>query len=132
MNERQEFPPAVPKPCNDCPWRREATPGWLGPHTPKDWIKIAHGEQPIACHQTIVTEPGEERGDWEHPQMRQCRGAAIFRANVCKNPRHPEIETGPGDTESCFATNDEFLEHHGGGPMEPGDLYGPLSTGDEE
>ncbi len=34
------------------------------------------------------------------------------------------------DVKTCFATNDQFLEHHGGEPMEPGDLYGPLSNED--
>jgi len=125
----RKFPPATPEPCNDCPWRRAAIPGWLGPYLPSDWIKIAHSEAPIACHKTIVvTDPLEMTGKWDHPKLRQCRGAAIFRANVSKQPKNPTIETGPPDTESCFGSNEEFLEHHGGEPMTPIDFYAPLST----
>ncbi len=122
------YPDATPEPCNDCPWRRVATPGWLGPYLPSDWIKIVHGESPIACHQTIRVEEGATEGDWDDPKMRQCRGAAIFRANVAKSPKHPDIVTGPADEESCFGSNEEFLEHHGGEPMTPIDLYAPLSN----
>lgn len=128
MSPQRTYPDAVPQPCNECPWRREAVPGHLGPYTPLDWIKIAHGEAPIACHKTIVVQLGETTGNWDEPHMRQCRGAAIFRENVTKNPRNPSIATGPADTETCFGDNDEFIEHHGGDPMQAGDIYGPLST----
>lgn len=111
-----EYPPAVPKVCNDCPWRRVATPGWLGPHDAVEWLEMIHGETPIACHQTIVSnEEGE--GDWEHESMRQCRGAAIFRANVAKHPRQPSVALGPADDETVFSTNAEFIAHHTGREM---------------
>lgn len=121
------YPPPTASPCNECPWRRIAEPGHLGPHLPADWIKIAHGETPIACHKTIRVAEGRTEGDWDDPKMRQCRGAAIFRRNVAKSPKHPDIETGPHDPEGCFASNEEFIEHHGGDPMTPIDLYAPLS-----
>lgn len=126
--KQRDYPDPTPEPCNDCPWGRIATEGWLGPYNAQDWIKIAHGDSAIACHQTIVIQPGEQRGDWDHPKMRQCRGAAIFRANVGKCPRNASIATGPPDEDQVFGTNEEFLEHHGGEPMEPSDIYGPLST----
>lgn len=124
------LPDATPSPCNECPWRREAEGGHLGPYSPLDWIKIAHSDTAIACHKTVVAvkNPLEGIGDWEHPKIRQCRGAAIFRENVQKNPRNQEVVTGPGDKESCFGTNEEFLEHHGDpDSMLPEDLYTPMS-----
>lgn len=127
MPSRRDFPETTPSPCNECPWRTKAVPGHLGPYTAHDWIKIVHGEQPIACHKTIVPGPNGV-GDWEHPRMRQCRGAAIFRSNVGKLPKHPEIETGPYGGGDVFETNDDFVIYHGEAPMEPGDLYSPLST----
>lgn len=102
------IPPAVKDPCNECPWRRDAAPGHLGPHSAMEWHRIAHGESAIACHKTIRVS-----GEWA-PGTRQCRGAAIFRENVCKNPRNPTIETGPRDMETVFATDEEFIEHHEG------------------
>jgi hypothetical protein len=103
-----ELPPAVPKPCNDCPWRRNAAPGWLGPLTPEEWLQLAHSDQPIACHQTIQVE------DWKDDATRQCKGAAIYRANVFKSPRNPndaEHTTDP-DPVSVFERDAEFVEHH--------------------
>lgn len=103
----REYPDAVPKPCNDCPWRRVAVRGWLGPYSAEEWLDAAHGEAPIACHETIPTG-----GGWGD-KTRQCRGAAIFRENVQKQPRNPTIATGPEDKVTVFASNAEFLEHHG-------------------
>lgn len=105
---RDEYPAPVPKPCRECPWRRNATPGHLGPFTADEWLEVAHGEYPIACHMTIP--PGGGWGD----QTRQCAGAARFRANVCKSPRNPTIAAGPQDPERVFSRNAEFREHHEG------------------
>lgn len=108
----ETFPPPVAKPCRECPWRRDSTWGYLGPHTAQEWVEQAHGEAIIACHMTIKdVEPGGD-GDWNHPAMRQCRGAAIFRRNVGKNHRRPDVPSGPHDTETVFATNGEFIDHH--------------------
>lgn len=133
MTPPEKYPEPTPTPCNECPWRREAAPGHLGPYTPLDWIKIAHSDRPIACHKTIVViDPLEGTGDWEHPKLRQCRGAAIFRANVRKNPKRPDIETGPIDEESCFADNVEFMEHHGGKtPISAEEFFFEPITGEE-
>ena len=121
----KRLPEATPSPCNECPWRREAEGGHLGPYSPLDWIKIAHSDSPIACHKTVVvTNPLEGIGDWDHPKIRQCRGAAIFRANVAKTPRNLDVITGPVDKESCFGTNEEFAAHHGDeDTITPMDMY---------
>ena len=126
------LPDACPEPCNECPWRREAERGHLGPYPPLDWLRIVHSDTPIACHKTVViVEVLEGQGDWSHPKVRQCRGAASFRANVAKSPRNPEVVTGPADPE-IFATNDEFNEHHGGVEIHPMDLQMPLGTPPQE
>lgn len=94
-------------PCDECPWRRDSTPGFTGPESPQDWVDCAHAEGYIACHKTIQgTVDGET--EWSH----QCAGAAIFRANVHKVPRDREVTTLPADRESVFASNQEFIEHH--------------------
>lgn len=117
------LPPPTENPCNDCPWRRNAVPGWLGPYEAEDWRVLAHSDEPIACHMTIPSYDDyaedfteEEWADvvWEHPALRQCRGAAIYRANVGKSPRNRDVTVGPRDTANVFATPSEFLEYHGG------------------
>lgn len=100
----REYPAPVATPCNECPWRRVAARGWLGPMTADEWLEAVHGETPIACHKTIS-------GDgWEGAS--QCRGAASFRANVCKAPRNDSVAVGPADRDGVFATSAEFKEHH--------------------
>lgn len=102
----REYPEATAAPCRECPWRRKAAPGWLGPTNAEDWIEVVHSEAPIACHKTIP-----KGGGWGG-KTQQCRGAAIFRANVCKQPMNPSITTGPEDKERVFSSNAEFFEHH--------------------
>lgn len=85
------------KPCSDCPWRRTAVEGWLGPMTGPEWIECALGEIQIDCHTLIGA---------------QCAGAATFRANVGKLPRDRGCLRLPRDRERVFATRAEFLEYH--------------------
>lgn len=87
----------IDKPCSDCPWARTALPGWLGSMTSEEWIQAAHDETRIDCH-TLVGP--------------QCAGAAIYRANVCKNVRDPSLLKLPKDRDSVFASPTEFKEHH--------------------
>ena len=49
---------------------------------------------------------------WDAEGIKQCRGAAIYRANVCKSPRDPEVARGPVDRENVFASPMAFKEHH--------------------
>lgn len=86
------------KPCSDCPWSRNALNGWLGSLSPEQWINEARSETLIDCH----VHAGA-----------QCAGAAIFRANICKSPRYPNILRLPSDRRAVFAGHQEFLDHHG-------------------
>lgn len=96
----------MPKACKECPWRRDSEPGHLGPYDARTWILAIHSDQPIACHETIKSS----EQDWS--ELKQCRGSAIYRANVYKSPRNPAVVVGPSDTETVFADDREFLEHH--------------------
>jgi hypothetical protein len=99
--------PAVNSPCMDCPWRRDSSPGWLGPYTAQEWIEMAHSDVPIACHRTIATP---ESG-WDGAL--QCAGSASFRANVAKSPRDPRVAQQP-PRDDVFQSNAEFIDHHEG------------------
>lgn len=102
-----DLPEPCKVPCNECPWRRKAAPGWLGPFTAGEWVALAHAEEPIACHATIEVED-----DWSTPGIRQCAGAAIYRSNVAKRPRDPEVALLPADRDAVFASPIEFTRHH--------------------
>jgi len=85
------------KPCSDCPWARNSLAGWLGGSTPEEWVAEAHSDNHIDCH----TLKGA-----------QCAGAAIYRANVIKSPRNPEVLRLPPDGLRVFRNPNEFVEHH--------------------
>jgi hypothetical protein len=75
-----------------------------------------HGEARIDCHVKLGA---------------QCAGVAIYRTNVCKSPRDPEIITLPADRDAVFGSAVEFREHHESGPLvEPDDES--LDDDDEE
>lgn len=82
-------------------------PGYLGPLAADEWSKAVHSEAAIACHKTITNQ------EWDDPGMRQCAGAAIYRANVAKLPINPSIARGKPDHERVFSFDSEFIEHHG-------------------
>ena len=111
-DEKLMRPPAK-APCSECPWRRDAEPGWLGPHTPEEWAAMAHADGQIACHLTIPSDTPEDGSDLD--EMTACAGAAIFRANVCKSPRSlrgiPEQHLR-ADRQRVFSWDNEFIEYH--------------------
>lgn len=99
------------RPCTECPWRRDSLRSYLGPHDADEWLAMAHGESQIACHVTIPEGTPEDGSDLH--EMTQCAGAAIFRANVFKSPRWATADEHlPRDTDTVFAWNDEFKDHH--------------------
>lgn len=105
------LPEATKKPCRECPWRRVAAAGWLGPYDAQTWVELAHSETPIACHMTIDEE--ETEGDWTAPDLRQCAGAAQYRKNVAMLPRNRDIAIALNkDIDTVFTTPFEFIEHH--------------------
>lgn len=107
------LPQVQSTPCHDCPWRRDSAPGWLGPFTAEEWVMIAHSDEPIACHLTLPTD-GKHRSEqktWDYEGVEQCAGAAIYRTNILKLPRDPNVATLPRDTDSVFGF-DEFEQHH--------------------
>lgn len=91
-------------PCHDCPWTRTSIPGWLGDGSIDEWIGMAHSEHEEGCH-TL-------RGA-------SCAGMAVYRANVCKSVRDPEVLRLPADRKMVFSSPTEFREHHTLAPRKP-------------
>lgn len=83
--------------CPDCPWSRNALPGWLGGSTPEEWLRAAHADGRIDCH-VIANQ--------------QCAGAATYRRNVGKLPRDKSLLVLPPDRAKVFATPAEFAAYH--------------------
>lgn len=60
-------------------------------------MQMAHGESLFKCHTMLP---------------HQCAGSAIYRTNVCKDPRDPQILRLTGDRKLVFSSPTEFLKHH--------------------
>src|SRR3954469_8301178 len=109
------------KVCGDCPFRREARPGWLGAEDdPEEFVKGAladYADFPLPCHTNIdYSDP-----DWlktQYPTAPLCAGALIFAKNRGKLPRDPErgawVHAVESDLTTVFATPQEFIQHHTG------------------
>lgn len=84
------------KACSDCCFRRDALPGWLGGASKEDWVKVAHADVVVDCH--VI-------------RNQQCAGIAIYRRNVAKLARPPNLKL-EADRVAVFASPMEFLAHH--------------------
>ena len=97
------------KPCRECPFRKRAPAGWLGPWTPEDLIGQVMSEAGFACHMT-VKEDGVSTGTL------QCAGALICANKSAKGYRNPELAMDQNALRGHFDNEvmgaHEFLEHH--------------------
>ena len=102
---------AVPKPCNQCPFRRNSMRGYLGPWTGRvlDFLHDALSEGGFACHKTIKVE-----GVWT-PDTRVCAGSLIFANKGAKHYR-PGTELAKLQQEMPNDDNImnivEFVQYH--------------------
>lgn len=90
------------EPCGDCPFSVYSINGWLGGHTPEDFIHIALSDDLYPCHALL----GPRR------EKLQCAGLAVFRANMCKISRDKTALRLPPDRVKVFLTPREFILHH--------------------
>lgn len=95
------------QPCNQCPFSRAIEPGYLGGSPPETFIGQAVLPFWLPCHQ-CSNYRGKES---DASKVRQCAGAAIFRANIGSVPPAPMLVL-PKDTELVFSTVAEFYAHH--------------------
>jgi hypothetical protein len=102
--------------CDDCPFRRNAPPGWLGANKPEEFVVEALSDRSTACH--MMVDQYLPRRQWEQAEIKapRCRGAITLMRNTCKSPRDPEMrdltKTVPADRENVFSNSKEFVDHH--------------------
>jgi hypothetical protein len=108
----------IKNPCNDCPFRRNARPGWLGADEADNFVRGAladFSDNPLPCHKTIdYTDPYWLKD--QYPDSALCAGALIFARNQCKNPRDPERAEwvrSVDESDNVFRYPWEFYEFHG-------------------
>ena len=106
--------PVKKAPCAECPFRKDAAPGWLGGGEhglAEEYLRLAHSDQNVACHMS----PGH--GTDDVTRMRACAGLALYRKNVCKTPRDPwaaraQEMVGDEHRGEVFQTPKEFMDRH--------------------
>jgi len=108
-------------PCNQCPWRRNSAPGYLGASNPGEFLQTSDNQVRMPCHLHV----DYEREDWKDQAERapQCAGRATFQANRCQLP-DPGLLRLPKDVENVFQWPHEFVEHHA--RMAKGEMLGKL------
>jgi hypothetical protein len=103
------------QPCSQCPFRRAAAPGWLGPWTPETFIEVILPYVVFPCHKTVH----RDRID-DDPRLRVCAGAAIFLNNHLRLSQNVDMVTAQKALRGCTANVKasvfhgpaEFITHH--------------------
>lgn len=99
------------KPCHDCAFRRDSTPGHLGGSEAEVYIGQIHGPFYIPCHLTYARD--EQWREKLH-DTGSCAGAAVFRANLGVDRMTPHLHRLPADHAQVFSSSEEFMAHHQG------------------
>jgi len=82
----EELPkPCGPKPCDDCPFRVNALPGWLGPWTAQGMQEHVLREGYFSCHKTIDSDGQPLK------ETTFCTGALLHLSRCCAVPRDLEL-----------------------------------------
>ena len=104
------------KPCNQCPFRRTALPGYVGSTDPADFIATTMADDAMPCHTSIDYEDPDWRDQLDplnaDSTARHCAGAATFFANIGKLSRDRMRPRLKSDKVNVFASPNEFLAHH--------------------
>lgn len=98
-------------PCGECPFRRQAWPGYFGSNEPENFSLLSMSDARMPCHPTVDYEDQ----DWEVLQedSPECAGRAIMMANMAKRPRDRDRMVLEQDKVKVFSTITEFNEWHG-------------------
>lgn len=99
------------KPCAECPFRKEAPAGWLGPwEGPEEIIQQAFSEAGLMCHSTVVNTGVIAPGTQVCTGSLQCANAS---AKSYRNDELRELADDAGKNEDVMNAFD-FRKHHGG------------------
>lgn len=98
------------KACAECPFNRNnkfgPTPAALGNSRPEVYVGQSEGPFWLPCHM----ESGYTGKDTGFHDVGQCRGAAIYRANLGISEKMPrQLLRLEKNTENVFASHEEFL-----------------------
>jgi len=86
------------RPCNECPFLRTATRGWLGGSHPQDFLDASLSDASVVCHKAL----DHRRHDALLRSLigPRCAGAAMMRGELVDS------------NGQVFANKEEFLKYH--------------------
>lgn len=99
--------------CNECPFSKSSTPGYLGGYTADMYKPLVLGRVLFPCHLTQTWDDVTRVEDQRH-----CTGLCHMRANM-ELPYDPESGIGKamsaaGKDPDFFESFEEFKQHHEG------------------
>lgn len=109
------------KPCKECPFRKNSSPGWLGELSYRPDVYINGLEHTIIpCHMKVDWDEAEERNVIVDGEENPCIGALQFCANSLKYPRGARMEgttynaliSSVKPNPDVFKWGGEFIKHH--------------------
>jgi agmatine/peptidylarginine deiminase len=79
------------KMCNECPFRFNAPPGWLGPWKPDQIVQIIQQDENFICHKAInrILEKGGTEKDAEQ-KGQHCVGMLRYMNAMLKRSRNQQ------------------------------------------
>lgn len=121
-------------PCEACPFRENAAPGWLGDYSPEEVIDAIRHETPFPCHKEVEDLPfsgqadvdvaemqahanGYDMEDWRMhlDNINHCAGALIMAKKMSKLPREEKhkqaVKDAPADFPILFPPQ-KFIDYH--------------------
>jgi hypothetical protein len=102
--------------CKECPFRREAPPGWLGSNTPENFVANALTDASLACHTSMDQNLKGRAWKKAEAEAPRCFGALTLMRNEVKIPRDPAaakvVAKIPRDPVKFFSNRAEFIAHH--------------------
>ena len=94
--------------CDECPYRKKSTPGWLGPYDVTEYVDPIGNETLVPCHKTFGLD-----------RRPLCSGLVATRLNSHKLMIDPvnrssqnKMRTNDAERAKVFSFKHEFIEHH--------------------
>lgn len=106
----------MPKPCKDCPFRKDIEPGFLGGSPPETYVGQIQGPFHIPCHKGI--DYSDEAWRQKAFEVTHCVGAASLRTSIGVAPLMPASLSLPEPCSESFDTLEAFYAHHRRIPLE--------------
>lgn len=102
------------KPCNQCPYRRESLPGYLGDanYQPEVFLQQLDCRDMHPCHMAVDWNDYTEE---DLLKAKKCTGALQFMNNslrIHRNREIAELQKTVGKNENVFQWKSEFINHH--------------------